>query len=206
MAVVGSVQELVQSFVGSARGAGAEVSVHQGQDKAALVPELVAEDLDLVFLAGEGIEGADLLLALRDSGYDVPVLGGSSLDIPQFVQIAGEAAEGMVYLSITPPLQDRTFGDAYSELSGAMPGPVAALSYDAAGLLLHAAERCVSAEGRPSRLCVAESLGAVQEYRGLTGRISFDQQGQATGRTVYLYEIVGGQYPGRLRECPLCST
>jgi branched-chain amino acid transport system substrate-binding protein len=206
VAVVGSAEELVLSFVNSARGAGVEVSVNQSQDQAALISELVAKDPDLVFLAGEGIEGGDLLLALRDSGHDVPVLAGSGLDIPQFVQVAGEAAEGMVYLSVTPPLQDRPFGDAYSELSGAMPGPVAALSYDAVGLLLDAAERCISLEGRPSRPCMAESLSAVQGYEGLTGTISFDDKGQAIGRPIYLYQIVEGRYPGRLLECATCSS
>jgi branched-chain amino acid transport system substrate-binding protein len=206
VAVVGSAEELVQSFVSSARGAGAEVSVLQGRDQGILVSRLVAEDPDLVFLAGVGIEGADLLLALRQTGQDVPVLGGSSLDIPQFIQVTGDAAEGMVYVSVTPPLQDRPFGDDYRELSGSAPGPVAALSYDAVGLLLHAAERCIALEGRPSRPCVAESLGAVQGYEGLTGSISFDDKGQAIGRPIYLYEIVGGQYPGRVLECPVCSS
>jgi branched-chain amino acid transport system substrate-binding protein len=205
VAVVGSAEEQVLPFVASARVAGAEVSVHQGPDRAVLTSELVGENPDLVYLAGKGIEGADLLLALRQSGLEVSILGGSGLDMPQFVQVAGDATEGMVYLSVAPDLQDRSFGEAYRELSGAQPGPVAALSYDATGLLLDTAERCISQEGRPSRPCVAQSLGAVRGYEGLTGRISFDQHGQATGRPVYLYEIVEGQYPGRLLECPRCS-
>ena len=206
VAVVGGAEELALSFVSSARGAGAEVSVHQGQDQTVLVAELVAEDPDLVFLAGEGIEGADLLLALGDAGHDVPILGGSSLDMLRFVQVAGEAAEGMVYLGVAPDLQDRPFGEVYSDLSGSTPGPVAALSHDAAELLLLAAERCISLEGRPSRPCMAESLVAVQRFEGLTGTISFDDRGQAIGRPIYLYQIVGGRYPGRLLECAACSS
>jgi ABC-type branched-subunit amino acid transport system substrate-binding protein len=71
--------------------------------------------------------------------------------------------------------------------------------------MLDALERCIALEGKPSRLCVANALAGTTGYEGLTGTISFDKWGQATGREVHLFEIAGGQYPGEFRSCPVCS-
>jgi branched-chain amino acid transport system substrate-binding protein len=205
IAVFGGAEDLVRAFVDLATDAGAEVFVHQEQDREALLTALDAEDPDLLFFGGEGLEGAELLLALRERGQDLRLVGGNGLNTPHFVQAAGEAAAGTAYVAVTPPTPDGWFSEAYSERSGASPPPYAALSYDAAGLLLKAAGECIAREGRPSRRCVAQALANVKEYEGLTGTISFDDTGQATAREVYLYEINDAQYPGELRACPLCS-
>jgi branched-chain amino acid transport system substrate-binding protein len=99
---------------------------------------------------------------------------------------------------------DDWFSTAYTERSGSAPPPYAALSYDAAGLLLEAVADCIASEGRPSRRCVARTLGDKSGYEGLTGTISFDDDGQAMARRVYLYEISDGQYPGEPLSCPVC--
>ena len=204
VAVFGGAEDLVQAFENAATDAGAEVLVHEERDREALLTALDAEDPDILFFGGEGLEGAELLLALRERGQDLRLVGGNGLNTPHFVQVAGEAAEGTVYVAVTPPSVDDWFSEAYSERSGAPPPPYAALSYDAAGLLLEAVGECIASEGRPSRRCVAESLGDVRGYEGLSGTISFDDKGQAMAREVYLYEIDDGQYPGELRSCPVC--
>lgn len=205
VAVVGGAADLVDSFVSTARQLGAEVFVHQGQEHQILVSELSTEDPDILFFAGEGSEGAELVLALTGVGQGSSILGANGLDTPHYVQIAGETAEGTVYVSLAPPLLDARFSRAYEESSGAIPGPYAVLSYDAAGLMLDALERCIALEGKPSRLCVANALAGTTGYEGLTGTISFDKWGQATGREVYFFEIAGGQYPGEFRTCSVCS-
>lgn len=199
VAVLGGAEDLVRAFENVATDAGAEVFVHQEQDREALLTALDREDPDLLFFGGEGLEGAELLLALRERGQDLRLVGGNGLNTPHFVEVAGEAAAGTVYVAVTPPAPDGWFSEAYSERSGAPPPPYAALSYDAAGLLLEAVGECIASEGRPSRRCVAESLAKVREYKGLTGTISFDDKGQAVAREVYLYEINDAQYPGELR-------
>jgi branched-chain amino acid transport system substrate-binding protein len=206
VAVVGGPQDLVNAFTRIAEGAGAEVFLHDIRDDELLVSQLAAEDPDMVFLACEGIEAAELLLALRESGQAIPVLGANGLNTPHFAAVAGDAAEGTTYVSVTPPSLGQGFSEAYVELSGAAPGPYSALSYDAVGLLLDAAGKCIALEGKPSRACVAESLAEIGNYDGVTGRVSFDERGQAIGREVYLYEMVDGQYPGEVRDCPVCLT
>ena len=205
LAVVGEDEELAEAFAATSRSLGAEVFVHEDPFAEDLVSELSREAPELVFLVEQGLEAAELVVELRESGLKVPILGGPGLDTPQFVQVAGGAAVGTVYLSHAPPSSEGPFYEAYEELWASRPGTRAALAYDACGLLLEALERSIELYGKPSRAGLAECLAALEEYQGVTGRISFDSQGQAVERGVFLYEIVGLEYPGQPVSCQSCG-
>jgi branched-chain amino acid transport system substrate-binding protein len=205
MAIVEGEASLAESFVATSRSLGSEVQVLAGPPDGDCFADLVSGTVDLVFLAGEGIESAELVRELREAGAPVSILGGPSLDTPEFVQVAGEAALGTVYLSLSPPLSHSSFGDAYEREWGSRPGPRAALSYDATGVMLEVLARCIGVDGSPSREGVIEALAGLRDYEGATGHISFDPKGQAVERPIYLYEIVALEYPGALVSCPSCA-
>jgi ABC-type branched-subunit amino acid transport system substrate-binding protein len=144
---------------------------------------------------------ADFLIQAREAGIDTPLWGGPSLARSQLAQIAGEAAEGTCH-ALTAPLSrdlspDSHVATGYRELSGTMPGPWAALAYDAAHLLLDAIERAIETEGIPSREGVVAALAQV---RSLDGEPVFDR-GQRRGAEVlfYCYEP-GDAYPGTRQQ------
>ncbi|MDH4208980.1 MAG: branched-chain amino acid ABC transporter substrate-binding protein [Anaerolineae bacterium] len=206
VAVVGEDQELAEAFAAYSRSLGADVYVHSDPRDEHLVSELSREAPQLVFLVEQGVEAGEFVLELAESGLRYPILGGPGLDTPQFVQVAGEAALGTVYLSHAPPLSEGPFFEAYEALWASKPGARAALAYDASGLLLEALERLMELHGRPSRAGLAESLAALKDYQGVTGRISFDNQGQAVEREVFLYEMVALEYPGQPLSCESCGS
>jgi branched-chain amino acid transport system substrate-binding protein len=198
----GGPEELLECFAAGLDGSGV---TFRPPEQTALVSDLHAEHPDLLFFGGDTVEGAQLLLDVREAGLETPVLGGNGLNGSQLVQVAGAAAEGLSYVAVTPPLMDEGFAEAYEAFSGQRPGPYAPLVYDAAALLLHALERNIASEGRPSRSGVIEALSETDGYQGVTGAICFDENGQAQARAVYVYQIVDRQYPGELRECPACG-
>jgi branched-chain amino acid transport system substrate-binding protein len=205
VAVVGAPSELVDAFVSTGQQAGAVVSECSGDHLQSLLASVSTGDHDLIFFGGEAQQAAELLTELRKSGLEMPFMGANGLDSPHLVEVAGHAADGTTYVSVTPPVENREFIEGYTALSGGPPGPYAALAYDAAVLLLDAMERSIAQQGKPTRAGVASALSGVEAYDGLTGRISFDEEGQAMGRRVYVYEIVDAQYPGQLQECPRCA-
>lgn len=204
VALIGGSAELLDAFVSTAQQAGAVVSEHSDDDVHSLLTSVARGGYDLIFFAGEAQQAAELLGELRGSGLDIPFMGANGLNSPHLVQVAGHAADGTTYVSVTPPVEDQEFVEGYTALAGGPPGPYAALAYDAAVLLLDAMERSAMEQGKPSREGVASALSEVEGYDGLTGPISFDEQGQAVGRQVYVYKIVDAQYPGQLQECPSC--
>jgi branched-chain amino acid transport system substrate-binding protein len=201
----GGSEDLLRCFTVGMDESGATVHRLPEGDREQLLSLLEEQSPDLLFFGGEALEGAELLVELRGRGSDVPVLGGNGLNSPQLVQIAGDAAEGVTYVGITPPLGDGRFAEAYEARSGSAPGPYAALYFDAADLLLDALERCIAREGRTSREGVMAALAETEDYEGLTGRISFDEDGQVWQPAVYVYQIVDARYPGELQACPACG-
>jgi len=195
LAVAGGGETLVEIFASTSRALGAEVRAYDSQGSLELARELGGSGADLLFLAEDGPVAAEILVGLRQVGVDLPVLGNVGLDSPQLAQIAGEAASDTVYLSYAPPVGETAFAAAYRARWDADPGPRAALAYDAAGVLLDALARCISLRGAPSREGVAEALASTRDYSGLTGSITFDQNGQAVDRDVFLYQLVAQSIP-----------
>lgn len=155
---------------------------------------------DVYLYDGDVLSAVDVLLRMRRAGIDVPLWGGPSLARTQLPQIATEATHSVCYAITAPLLADLSAGSAfvtgYRELSGGLPGPWAALAYDAAVLLLDALERDI-VKGHATRDGVRFQLEHAQDS---VGQPVFELGRRRQARTViYCYEQ-GDSYPGRLWE------
>lgn len=152
-----------------------------------------------VELVTDAVTAGQAILALKEAGVDLPLLGQEETGSFQLLQVAGEAANGFVYVSPGPDprqaLDTEMFVQKYTDLAGFPPGPRAALAYDAANVLLDAIALAISSGSALTRSEVSAVVGQVQR-RGLSGRIAFDAQGQRVDAPVWVYQIVEGQYPG----------
>jgi branched-chain amino acid transport system substrate-binding protein len=149
---------------------------------------LVQEGPDLVFLAAGAPDAARWIVDLRRAGFGGVLMGGPGLGTPLLVGLAGEASEGVLYVSPLPPLApDPGFAEAYQALSGgAAPGPAAGWAYAAANRLLDAVDAAARARGGPSREAVGEALAA----------------GPSPAAGAYLYAIRSGN-PFTVLEWPV---
>jgi branched-chain amino acid transport system substrate-binding protein len=110
---------------------------------------------------------------MRARGIDAPVFGTDRLAHPQFLELAGEAAEGVEAAVWTnPPMDDPgwlAFDKRYRERFGAAPDLFAAYAYDATRLVV----ATIRSEGL-NRARIRDALTAIREYRGVTGTMIFD--------------------------------
>ncbi|MDP2937416.1 MAG: branched-chain amino acid ABC transporter substrate-binding protein, partial [Dehalococcoidia bacterium] len=156
---------------------------------------------DLIFYGGDYLEGGDLLVSLRANGLNTPVLGGPAMANPDLLKIAGPAAEGIFYLS--PDLHPREvagalgFVEVYRRLAGTDPWPQALLTYDAVNTMLEGLERSYKDGKPPGRQVLGHAL-ASEQFQGLTGPISFGENGLVPEANGYIYRIEGMIWPGRL--------
>jgi len=149
---------------------------------------------EAAFLDLDPVSAADAVVALAKQREPVTWLGGAALADRQYAAIAGTAAEG-TYIVLGAPLPaDLTapgdFVARYRALANAEPGWRAPLAYDAANLLFDAIAQA-AAQGPPSRSGVAEALRTIR-HQGLTGSISFDDEGNWREAHLYLYRIESG--------------
>ncbi len=153
---------------------------------------------DVLVLATDGALAGELLLSLDASDWVGSAFGGAEVGSAQLVDVAGDVAAGLIFVSPSPAGRDapRTILDG-STLEKGQLGPRAVLAYDATHTLLDAIELAIQRDGHPSRQGVVSALPAVQ-HRGLTGPIAFDSDGRRVDAPVWLYNISNNNYPGQV--------
>jgi len=110
----------------------------------------------------------------RALGYTGPFLGGDGWDSPDLVKIGGDAVNNSYFTNHfskddqRPEVQD--FVKKYTAKYGQAPDALAALGYDAMGLILQAIQNAGSTDGAKIR----DALKNI-EYHGVSGVIKFDE-------------------------------
>lgn len=146
-----------------------------------------------------GVSAGELIAQLRQADISKPIFGQVNTGSHQVIQVAGELANGFIFVSPGPAMTDLTaateFTAAYQALAGLPPTPRAILTYDATNLLLDSIEQAMLKMNIPNRVAVSRAINQMSRH-GLTGEIAFDRQGQRLNAPVWVYQIVEGRYPG----------
>jgi branched-chain amino acid transport system substrate-binding protein len=148
---------------------------------------------DAVFVPGYYTEVGLIAKQARELGLTVPLLGGDGWDSAKTLEIGGSAVEGYYFSnhyaadSDSPKVQD--FVKRYRDKYGEAPDAMAALGYDAAGILADALVRAGDAQGAKLR----DAIAATRDYDGVTGKISIDGNRNARKDAVVL-KIEGGRF------------
>ncbi len=149
------------------------------QDFSTVVSNVKSKNADAVFWTGYHGGGSLLTKQLRQSGYQGLILLGDGNNSPEYLQIAGSAAEGAYLFS--PPTLDflkgtGDYADTYKQTYNRDPGAYAALSYDAGHLIAQAIAKAKSTD--PKAIIAALKTS---DYQGLAGEIKFSDKNTLSG-------------------------
>jgi branched-chain amino acid transport system substrate-binding protein len=148
---------------------------------------------DAIFVPGYYTEVGLIAKQARELGITVPLLGGDGWDSEKTLEIGGPAVEGDYFSthyaadSDDPHVQE--FVKRYQEQNKQVPDAMAALGYDAARILADALARAGSTDGPALR----KALASTQDFAGVTGRITIDEQRNAVKDAVVL-KIQDGRF------------
>lgn len=133
---------------------------------------------ELIFYAGGYQDAAQFLQKLRDNGLPQAFMGGNTLSDSEFIRQAGLSSRQIWLTAGGNPPAD--FFTRYRQRFG-QPGPFTAYGYDAARLLLSAADQAktLDAEG------VRAELARRNFYQGITGPILLEPGNRATSRSSF---------------------
>ena len=156
---------------------------------------------EALILVTNGAQAGGILQALRETSWSGPVFGGAEAGSVQLVDVAGQAADGVIFASPAPAGRDLAASAVeWAGLPLGELGPRALLAYDATQVLLSAIESAIQTEGTTAtRAGVVRAMPAVR-VRGVTGDIAFGDDGRRLGARVWVYQIEANRYPGRLVE------
>ena len=170
----------------------------------AQLTSIKAKNPDAIFISGLYGEAGLIVKQGREAGITAQFFGADGVDSPDFLTIAGAAAEG-VYL--TTPF---TFGAAgedaqqmatnFETLHGVAPDTWAALTYDAVGMIAEALEKTYNSEASvaDNRKAIRDYLASLdtpaEGYKGVTGLTYFDINGDTVNKPAYVKIVKDGQF------------
>jgi len=148
---------------------------------------------DCIFMATYYAESALFLRQSKAAGLNPHWLSYSSVETPEFLKLAGDAAEGLAYSQpgIDIDAQDsltKNFVDRYKVRYGGPPDLWAAQFYDGTRLL-YAAVKSGARTGQQ----IATFLTGVRDFPGVTGPITFDKD-RCVSRQVRFKQVHDGRF------------
>lgn len=148
---------------------------------------------DGIFAAGSIPQLPSFIAEARGLGIRVPIMAGEGLDTPEFVNLAGKAAEGTFiaseFMPEDPRTETRKFVSAFHRKFGRVPDTNAAKGYDTVHVLAAAIEEAGSTI--PDR--IAEALRKKVDWIGAAGSYRFDADGDLVGRNILIKVVRDGK-------------
>jgi len=188
-------KEAFTQMTGNENAVLAELDYQQGdQDFTAQLTTVKKLNPDVIFAPGPYNDGALMIKQARSLGINAPFLGGDTWEAPEFIQIGGKDVEGVALsthysVEAAPTEAAKEFVEAYKKKYNKDPNAFAALGYDAYMVILDAIERAGSADPVAIRDALAKTAG----FKGVTGTITLDENGDATKSAVIL-QVKDGKF------------
>jgi ABC-type branched-subunit amino acid transport system substrate-binding protein len=145
-------------------------------DAQAIAKRILRESPRTAVLLASPSDSGRLAAALRASGYEGAILGGSNLARRAFSEAAGSAAAGAIFPLLSDPASGRwaRFARSFAGRSaGAEPDFAAAAGYDSLRFVVEAVRRAGLNRAR-----IREALRELSPWQGVGGEIRFDNLGR----------------------------
>ena len=162
-----------------------EELVYSAVQPAAALPRVMSRKAAAIIVWGRRKGALALLRAVREAGYDRPLLGPALLAVPEALSVQGLVVAAPFDLSHPSPCY-LGFDRIYRSRFGQAPSALAALAYDALGLGIEA----IRTAGL-NRARIRDAL-ARADFPGATGAIRFNGLGGSLAEPVLLRSRAGG--------------
>jgi len=192
-------QGLADEFEKAVRAAGAQVvrreyTSDKATDFMAILTSIKAAAPDVVFFGGADAQAGPMARQIRQLGLPATLMGGEMVKSPNFIQLAGEAAEGTVASLAGLPLAQMPGGKDYAARYEArfkeevqVYSPYA---YDAAKVMAAAMVRA----GSSDPAAYLPELARTQAAGVTSANIAYDERGDLREGTITVYRVEGGAW------------
>ena len=138
-------------------------------------------------------QAAIIVNQMKELGISSQIISEDGFAVDnKFLEAIGKSSEGIIFATtdFNRENTNQIFWDLYAQQFGRNPDIFAAQSYDTAMILVKIIrENCNSGNS----VCVKNSLYKIQDYPGVSGKTSFDQNGDVK-KSVVLKTIKNGQF------------
>ncbi|MRR35506.1 ABC transporter substrate-binding protein [bacterium] len=168
------------------------------RDFSSQLTKIKGQKFDLIFIPGYLQETAPAISQARKMGIKVPSVGVFGDMAPDYIKLAGKASEGHVnaseYNEDYKTATNAKFKKAYYSIVKADAkepnnSMFAAITYDMTRIVAKA----IAAKGNTAD-GVKAYLDTMKDFDGVTGKLSFDANGDVVKQGVYLFKVEKGKY------------
>lgn len=148
---------------------------------------------EALFIPIEYPTAGQLVKQSRELGMTMQILGSDAWNSPELFKIGGAAMDGCLLTAhFAPDSTDpavKHFVDGFKATYGVLPANMAALSYDAAGIIINASRRAKNAT--PEAL--KEALLATKDFQGATGKLTMLPNGDVS-KDIMIVKLESGAF------------
>lgn len=153
-----------------------------------------ALDYNAIFIADVMTEAMNAITIVRTEGIELPIMGATGIDNSAFVETMGSYAEGVTmpttFNSTLQREEMNLFILEYQNLYGSFPDSWAIQGYGTVMILCKAMESAGSA--MPDK--ISEALSNMRDYKGVSGELSCNSNGEIIGTDIYVKQIKNGKF------------
>ncbi|WP_320936991.1 ABC transporter substrate-binding protein [Enterocloster lavalensis] len=147
------------------------------KDFNAVISKVRQTDPDALCLITQYNEAAIISKQVKQAGWDVQIMGAGAMYSDQLIQLGGADVEGLIaespFIIEESDPKAMEFAEEFEKRAGFKPNIQAASAYDTALLVADAIGRAEEV----SRSAVRDALAATDNFMGITGPITFTEDG-----------------------------
>lgn len=153
-------------------------------------------------------EVALIVKQAHELGYNQPIVGSDSWGSAETVSLCGPDCYGLFfsthYAAAGAQGKTKEFIDRYQQKNGYVPDDVAALTWDALLLAQQAIQNtgALSGDIKKDRQAVRDQLAKVKDFEGITGKMTFTEEGDPIKCAVIVRISDQGEYEFYKQVCP----
>jgi len=210
-------QGLADTFEATAKSEKANIvarehTTDKDTDFKAILTKIKGKKPDLIMFGGIDPQAAPMAKQIEELGIKAKFIGGDGIQTPNFIQLAGKAAEGVMASIPGLPKEQmpggKEFMEKFKQKFNAEVQLFAPMGYDGVMVLVDSMKRAGSTEPAKVLPEVAKT-----HYQGVIGPIAFDDKGDLQNGPLTIYAVKGGKWepletitPGAPATAPTGAT
>ena len=144
----------------------------------------------------------------HELGWDAPIMGSDSWGSAELMNLCGDDCKGQFfsthYAAAGATGATKEFIDRYNEKHGYVPDDVGALTWDTMLIVQKAIQDCgeITGDLEADRKCVRDALANIKDFDGITGKMTFTEEGDPIKCAVIVKISDAGEFEFYKSACP----